>query len=65
MFGDVVMGVDHEHFENAASPDEEEGTASSADTDLPPRPSRKLCRRLQEGLPKHTGKPFPRIRSRS
>jgi pyruvate,orthophosphate dikinase len=48
MFGDVVMGIDHEHFEaqiRRSSP----RYGVELDTDSPPRASRAL-RRLQEGL---------------
>jgi pyruvate,orthophosphate dikinase len=58
MFGDVVMGVDHEHFEHAFDKIKKKYGASSTPT-FPSRGLKELVRGLQGGLPKHTADPFP------
>jgi pyruvate,orthophosphate dikinase len=58
MFGDVVMGVDHEHFEEAFSKIKKQYKAMS-DTDVPTKGMIELCQAYEAVVKKHTGKPFP------
>jgi pyruvate,orthophosphate dikinase len=58
MFGDVVMGVDHEHFEAAFTRIKERYQAA-ADTDVSADGLRELCDEYKKVLKKHTGKDFP------
>ncbi len=58
MFGDVVMGVDHEHFEEAFSRVKSKYKVSS-DTDVPAEGLMELCDEYKKVLKKHTGKDFP------
>ena len=58
MFGDVVMGVGHEHFENAFSKIKKKYKAA-ADTDVPAEGMEELCKAYLDVYQKHTGKPFP------
>ncbi|MCO6458166.1 MAG: pyruvate, phosphate dikinase [Pirellulaceae bacterium] len=58
MFGDVVMGVDHQVFEACFSRIKRSCNAAS-DTDVPTEGLRKLCEEYKEIYRKHTGEPFP------
>ena len=58
MFGDVVMGVDHEHFEEAFSRIKTKYKAAS-DTDVPAEGLMELCEEYKKVLKKHAGKDFP------
>jgi pyruvate,orthophosphate dikinase len=58
MFGDVVLGVDHHHFEEAFAKLKGRYRAA-ADTDVPAEGLRKLCEQYQAILKKHAGRPFP------
>ncbi|MCL4203559.1 MAG: pyruvate, phosphate dikinase [Pirellulaceae bacterium] len=58
MFGDVVMGVDHEHFEHAFDQIKEKYGAK-LDTDVPAEGLVELCQAYEEVYKKHTGHPFP------
>lgn len=58
MFGDVVMGVDHEHFEHAFSEIRAKHHAAS-DADVPAEGLIELCDRYKEIYRKHTGDTFP------
>ncbi len=58
MFGDVVMGVDHEHFEHAF--DELKASQRvSEDTDVSAEGLEELCQRYKEVYHAHVGEPFP------
>ncbi|MHC5027284.1 MAG: pyruvate, phosphate dikinase [Planctomycetota bacterium] len=58
MFGDVVMGVEHEHFEKAF--DRIKGQYGvENDTDVPVDGLVKLCNAYKTIYQKHVGKPFP------
>ncbi len=58
MFGDVVMGVDHHHFEAAFDQIKKKYKVKS-DTDVPVEGVRELCTAYQAVYRKHVGKPFP------
>ncbi len=58
MFGDVVMGVDHEHFEAAFSRVKGRYQAV-ADTDVPAEGLMELCDEYKKVLREHCGKDFP------
>jgi len=58
MYGDVVMGVDHEHFEHAFEKLKKKHKAK-LDTDVPAAGMRELCDLYLEVYRKHVGKPFP------
>ena len=58
MFGDVVMGIDHEHFEHAFEEIKVRYHAS-IDTDVPEEGLIELCERYKEVYRKHTGDVFP------
>ncbi|MHC4947969.1 MAG: pyruvate, phosphate dikinase [Planctomycetota bacterium] len=58
MFGDVVMGVDHEHFESAFDRIKtEHGVA--ADTDVPAEGLAQLCAAYLKVYKRHVGEGFP------
>ena len=58
MFGDVVVGVDHEHFEEAFDELKKKYNAK-LDTDVPTEGLIELCERYKKVYEKHTGHPFP------
>ena len=58
MFGDVVMGVDHEHYEHELSA-MKEAKGVENDTDLSAEDLRQLCERYKQVYQQHVGKPFP------
>ncbi|MEL6796011.1 MAG: PEP/pyruvate-binding domain-containing protein, partial [Planctomycetota bacterium] len=58
MFGDVVMGIDHEHFEHAFEEIKVRYHAED-DTDVPEEGLVELCERYKEVYRKHTGDVFP------
>jgi len=58
MFGDVVMGVDHEHFEHAFDGIKSKHGAAS-DTDVPEEGLVELCFRYKELYERHVGHDFP------
>jgi pyruvate,orthophosphate dikinase len=58
MFGDVVVGVDHEHFEEAFSKLKKKYNATQ-DTDVPAEGLKELCDVYKEVYRLHHGKPFP------
>jgi pyruvate, orthophosphate dikinase len=58
MFGDVVVGVDHEHFEDAFSKLKKKYNAAQ-DTDVPVEGLKELCDVYKEVYRAHHGKPFP------
>ncbi len=58
MFGDVVMGVDHEHFEHAFDKIKKKHKVD-LDTDVPTEGMRDLCDAYRKVYQKHVGKPFP------
>ncbi|HKD36484.1 MAG TPA: pyruvate, phosphate dikinase, partial [Pirellulales bacterium] len=58
MFGDVVVGVDHEHFEHAFSKLKLKYRAEH-DTDVPLEGMIELCKVYKEVYEKHHGEPFP------
>jgi pyruvate,orthophosphate dikinase len=58
MFGDVVVGVDHEHFEEAFDKLKKKYKAKQ-DTDVPAEGMRELCEAYKEVYRQHHGKPFP------
>jgi pyruvate,orthophosphate dikinase len=58
MFGDVVMGVEHEHFEHAFAEVRAKHHAAS-DADVPAEGLIELCDRYKEIYRKHTGDTFP------
>jgi len=58
MFGDVVMGVDHEHFEHAFDRIKKRYRAAS-DTDVPAAGLRELCDTYKDVYKKHVGSAFP------
>ncbi|MHC4662969.1 MAG: pyruvate, phosphate dikinase, partial [Planctomycetota bacterium] len=59
MFGGVVMGVDHHHFEEAFDKLKKE-IGAKVDTDLDAAQLKELCARYSEVYEKHVGEPFPR-----
>ena len=58
MYGDVVCGVDHEHFEEAFDKIKSEYGVSN-DTDVPLEGMVKLCDAYKKVFKKHFGKDFP------
>ena len=58
MFGDVVMGVDHHHFEQAFTALKARHNAK-ADTDVPASGLRELCEEYKKVYRERVGKPFP------
>ena len=58
MFGDVVVGVDHEHFEKAFDKIKREYGAV-LDTDVPTEGMKALCDAYKKVYKKHHGKTFP------
>ncbi len=58
MFGDVVMGVDHEHFE-AAFNDIKAEYGATVDTDVPAEGLKELCKAYKAVYKEHTGEAFP------
>ena len=58
MFGDVVMGVDHEHFEHKLSAIKKKYGAKQ-DTDLDASQLKELVSEYKKIYQKHVGKPFP------
>ncbi|MBX3433578.1 MAG: pyruvate, phosphate dikinase [Pirellulales bacterium] len=58
MFGDVVCGVDHEHFEEAFDKIKKEYGAA-LDNDVPLEGMVKLCDAYKKVFKKHYGKDFP------
>ncbi|MFO0902711.1 MAG: pyruvate, phosphate dikinase [Pirellulales bacterium] len=58
MFGDVVVGVDHEHFEEAFDKLKLKYKAK-LDTDVPTQGLIELCNEYKKVFEKHTGMPFP------
>lgn len=58
MFGDVVMGVDHEHFEQAFNNIKSKYKAK-LDTDVPTEGMKQLCEEYKKVYRKHTGDDFP------
>ncbi|CAN5395472.1 pyruvate, phosphate dikinase [soil metagenome] len=58
MFGDTVMGVDHEHFEHELSAVKSE-KGVELDTDLDAEGLKEVVRRYKDVYKKHVGKDFP------
>jgi len=58
MFGDVVMGVDHEHYEHAFDEIKKKYKVK-LDTDVPAEGLKDLCKAYKEVYKKHTGENFP------
>jgi len=58
MYGDVVMGVDHHHFERAFDKIKARYKAK-LDNDVPVQGMRELCDDYKAVYRKHVGKPFP------
>jgi pyruvate,orthophosphate dikinase len=58
MFGDTVMGVDHEHFEHELSAVKEE-RGVKLDTDLDTEGLREVVERYKRVYEQHVGSPFP------
>jgi len=58
MYGDVVMGVDHEHFEHAFDKIKKKHKAD-LDTEVPAAGMKDLCEAYLDVYKKHVGKPFP------
>ncbi len=58
MFGDVVMGVDHEHFETAFEKVKTKYKAKE-DNDVPEAGMARLCDDYKAVYRKHVGSPFP------
>src|SRR4029079_6956549 len=58
MFGDVVFGVDHEHFEEAFDKIKKKYKAT-VDNDVPVEGMKELCDEYKKVYQKHYGKPFP------
>jgi len=58
MYGDVVMGVDHHHFEAAFDKIKLKYNVAD-DTDVPADGMIELCRDYKAVYKKYTGKPFP------
>jgi pyruvate, orthophosphate dikinase len=58
MFGDVVVGVDHEHFEEAFDKIKAKYNVQ-VDTDVPLEGMIELCDAYKKVYQKHYGKPFP------
>jgi pyruvate,orthophosphate dikinase len=58
MFGDVVMGVHHDHFEHAMA-DLKKKVGAREDTDLTPAHLKELCGLYKAVYKKHTREDFP------
>jgi pyruvate,orthophosphate dikinase len=58
MYGDVVCGVDHEHFEAAFDKIKKKYRVKN-DTDVPLEGMVQLCKDYEAVFKKHFGKPFP------
>ncbi len=58
MFGDVVMGVSHEHFEYEMDQLKKE-VGAKVDTDLSVDELKTLCNKYEDVVKKHAGKSFP------
>ena len=58
MFGDVVLGVEHRHFERAFEIVKDRHSARD-DTDVPAPGMIELCQAYKRVYRKHTGKDFP------
>ncbi len=58
MYGDVVCGVDHEHFEEAFDKVKTKYKVKN-DTDVPVEGMKLLCEEYKKVFQKHFGKPFP------
>jgi pyruvate,orthophosphate dikinase len=58
MFGDVVMGVDHHHFEEAFNKIKKKYSAT-LDTDVPEQGMRELCDQYKSVYQKYVGEVFP------
>ncbi len=58
MYGDVVCGVDHEHFEEAFDKIKARYKVKN-DTDVPVEGMVQLCGEYKKVFQKHFGKPFP------
>ncbi len=58
MFGDVVMGIEHEYFEHAFD-DIKKKYNASLDTDVPAEGLVALCDAYKAVFKKHTGEDFP------
>jgi len=58
MFSDVVMGVSHDHFEEAMQTLKQE-VGAKEDTDLTAEHLKELVRRYKAVFEKHAGQPFP------
>jgi len=58
MFGDVVMGVDHHHFEEAFDRIKKKHKVD-LDTEVPTEGMRDLCEAYKKVYQKHVGRPFP------
>ena len=58
MYGDVVMGVHHEHFEKAFDIIKSKYGAE-LDTDVPTEGLKELCDAYKDVYKKHVGSPFP------
>jgi pyruvate,orthophosphate dikinase len=58
MYGDVVCGVDHEHFEHAFDKIKAKYKVKN-DTDVPLEGMVQLCDEYKKVFQKHFGKPFP------
>jgi pyruvate,orthophosphate dikinase len=58
MFGDVVMGVDHEHFEEAFDVIKKKYNTIE-DTQVPAEGLKELCEAYKSLYKKHTGEDFP------
>jgi len=58
MYGDVVMGVDHHHFERAFDKIKTRHNAK-LDNEVPTEGMRELCDEYKAVYRKHVGKPFP------
>ncbi|MCH2136876.1 MAG: pyruvate, phosphate dikinase [Phycisphaerales bacterium] len=58
MYGDVVLGVHHHHFE-AEFDKVKKACKVAEDTDVSAEGLRDLCSRYKAVVRKHTGKPFP------
>ncbi len=60
MFGDVVVGVDHEHFEKAFDKIKLKYRAKQ-DTDVPLKGMIELCDAYKDVYQRHHGEPFPQV----
>jgi pyruvate, orthophosphate dikinase len=58
MFGEVVMGVDHEHFEDAFT-DIKEKYGAGDDTEVPSKGLKELVEKYKRIYEKYTGSEFP------